>query len=97
MKRKVTNTTLHLVAEREIELSHMKDSSEKIHIAMEDANFKWTHKQVKDFRYLWRSGMSIVHIADYFKRPQEEVVVLLLDQALRGRVKKRRNGLLGDY
>lgn len=86
----------HLRAETEIKRLHLKNARNEVHVAMEDSNFLWSAQEVRDFRYLWREGRPITDIADYFKRTQEEVTVLAMDQALREFIKPRKGGIFGN-
>lgn len=60
---------------------------------MEYADFEWSQQEVRDFRLLWRNDISLVDIAAYFKRTHEEVVVLIMDQALKGFIEARDSGI----
>lgn len=72
---------------------HLKKSSEKYLVALEELNFLWTVKEVRDFRYLWREGAPLTDIAAYLKRTHEEVAILIMDQALKDFVEPREGGI----
>ncbi|WP_342045944.1 helix-turn-helix domain containing protein [Bacillus sp. OTU530] len=65
------------------------------YIALEDLNFLWDEDDVLKFREMWEEGLSLPAIAKQLKRKQNEVVVLVLDQAEEGKIKPRRGGLWG--
>lgn len=50
---------------------------------------------VSDFREMWESGISVENIAKVLKRKPIEVVLLIVDQELRGLIKPREKGLEG--
>jgi len=45
---------------------------------------------------MWNEGRAIWDIADALKRPQEEVLILLIDMSMKGGIKKRIGGVFGD-
>lgn len=78
-----------------IERKYMVKSSRILYTALEDLDFHWDIDQIEEFKKMWRKGYSIVDIAEYFDRPQEEVAVLLIDQSMKSFVKARKGGLFG--
>lgn len=58
-----------------------------IYVACEDYNFLWTEDEVFDFDCQWNEGKTLKEIAEYFKRPQIEVLFLALDRAEQGLIK----------
>lgn len=83
-------------AKDNLESSYMKKTarSERV-IILEQLNMIWDKKEIEGFRYLWKEGISIVDISNYFNRSQEECVALVLDQSMKGMIKQRKGGLLG--
>lgn len=79
-----------------LENRFMKKKSINLYTALEDLDFHWDYEQVKEFKQMWNKGFSIMYIAEYFDRPQEEVAVLLLDRSLKGCIKQRKGGLFGE-
>ena len=43
----------------------------------------------------WDEGKHIADIAEYMKRDQDEVAVLIMHLARRGKIEKRKTGVLG--
>ncbi|WP_322925349.1 helix-turn-helix domain containing protein [Paenibacillus campi] len=67
-----------------------------IHIALEELNFVWDENELKRFRRMWTAGYTLPAIALAFDRDPDEVVLLVMDQARAGEIKRRPNGLLGE-
>ena len=65
------------------------------YIALEDLNFDWALKDIQKFDHLWNEGKSLQEIARILKRPQDEIVVIILDRARKGKIQKRKNGIFG--
>ena len=86
----------NIKGEREIKRLYLKNSRNKVYVAMEGANFIWSAQEARDFRELWRNGISLTDIAAYFKRTHEEVTILVMDQALKGFVEPREGGIFGN-
>lgn len=66
------------------------------HVACEELNFIWAENEVSEFEQLWREGRTLLELARYFKRRQEEVLLLALDRAMFGKIKPRNGGLIGE-
>jgi hypothetical protein len=66
-----------------------------IYTALEDLDFLLDLKEVEEIDFLWSEGRSIVDISKYYKRNQNEVFVLLLDRAIKGRIDGRSGGIFG--
>ncbi len=79
---------------RQLERRYL-NSKRKTYLACEEMDFSWTKQQVLDFVYLWEEGQTLINIANYLKRAQEEVLLLALDQATHGVIKPRKGGLIG--
>lgn len=47
------------------------------------------------FRELWNDGENIEEIAEQLKRKPFEVALMVMEQAERGRIEQRSNGLFG--
>jgi hypothetical protein len=63
------------------------------YIALEEVEFRWTKKQVKEFDIKWRRGLPLEEIAHHFGRTCLETGLLLADRAEKGFCKPRKNGL----
>jgi hypothetical protein len=79
-----------------IELKHSRNHEEPKYIALEDLNFAWLEEEIVTVIQMWSEGRPIWDIADALKRPQEEVVVLLIDMSMKGGIRKRTGGVFGD-
>lgn len=62
-------------------------SRKSIHIACEEMDFTWSIQEVREFRTLWRAGVSVQDIAKYFNRDEREVEILIIDQFKSGKAK----------
>lgn len=65
------------------------------YIALEDLNFDWSVKDIEKFDALWREGKPLQEIAKILKRPQDEIAVIILDRARKGKIAKRKFGIFG--
>jgi hypothetical protein len=62
-----------------------------LYIALEDMDLTWYKDEVPAVIAAYNSGMGIVEMADKFKREQEEVAVLLMDLAMKGKLGLKRS------
>ncbi|MGM0916606.1 MAG: hypothetical protein ACQEWC_03375 [Bacillota bacterium] len=62
-------------------------------IILEDFNFEWTIVGLKRFLDYWYEGRSLSEMAELFRRPEEEVLMLMIDFSKRGKIKERPNGV----
>ncbi|KHD85693.1 hypothetical protein NG54_07840 [Heyndrickxia ginsengihumi] len=76
-----------------IESQFMKKKRAKIYIALEEIDFIWDTREIREFIQMWRKGFSVKYIADYFERPEIDCVLLVMDLSIKGRIKPRLNGL----
>ncbi|MBP1907797.1 hypothetical protein J2Z32_004486 [Paenibacillus turicensis] len=67
----------------------------KRHIALEEFNFFWDAHEIKNFKSMWNEGKSIKQIAIILDRDPDEVLILAIDQARSGYIKKRQGGAMG--
>lgn len=67
------------------------------YIALEDCNLDWDYEEVKRFESLWKQGYSIFELKEILKRPQVEIVVLIMDRHRKGKIRERENGLFGGF
>lgn len=79
-----------------VELRHARNHEEPKYIALEDLNFAWLEEEILLVMRMWNEGRAIWDIADALKRPQEEVMVLLIDLGMKGGIKERIGGVYGD-
>jgi len=79
-----------------VDLKHNRNYEEPKYIALEDLNFAWLEEEIALVKRMWRAGKPIWDIADALGRPQEEVMVLLIDLAMKNHIKKRAGGIFGS-
>jgi predicted metal-dependent hydrolase len=79
-----------------VELKHSRNHKEPKYIALEDLNFAWLEEEILLVMRMWNEGRAIWDIADALKRPQEEVLILLIDMSMKGGIKERTGGVFGD-
>lgn len=70
-------------------------SDKKLHFACEELELSWEPIQVKNFRKMWKKGISLKTIAEELQRDIDECAILVIDQARRGRIEQRQNGIWG--
>ncbi|MCM3111654.1 helix-turn-helix domain containing protein [Lederbergia lenta] len=68
----------------------------KIYIACENFNFIWTEDEVFDFECMWDEGKTLLEIAEYFNRPEMEILFLAADRAELDKITDRKGGLIGE-
>lgn len=78
-----------------LENAYLFNKQGQTYIACDGFDFLWTKDDVRDFQKMWREGDSIQEMSLHFNRPQEEVALLVIDRASRGRIKPRKNGIFG--
>jgi hypothetical protein len=78
-----------------IENLHMTEKRQKVYIALEDLDFIWDIRQVRELDEMWRRGFSLQYMAEYFDRDPDEVALLLMDRLRRGRIRPRKGGIFG--
>lgn len=78
-----------------LERSYLTDSRRKTIIALEELNFVWCDDEATEVADMWRMGIPIDLIADNFARDPDEVAILLMHLARRGRIKARPGGVFG--
>lgn len=81
---------------KKLERQHMRKINRNTYIALEELNHNWDLKDVHEFQRLWDSGISIIELSAHFGRSQEELGVLILDRALKDKIKPRKGGLFGN-
>ncbi len=69
--------------------------TERLHIACEDLDLSFTAQEVWDVTQWWNEGMSYDEIAASLNRDGDEVAILLIDLARKGRIRRRRGGCRG--
>lgn len=60
-----------------------------------DLSFEWDRKEVREVDRLWAEGVSLMEIAKRFKRPHVEVLLLLIDRDMKGKIQPRKGVIWG--
>lgn len=73
----------------------MLAAQEQTHIILEDLNIDWsfTKSDAKRFREMWRTDASIGDIAAELNWEPMKVGLMVIDQAEKGLIERRRQGL----
>lgn len=65
-------------------------------IALEDVNFLWNIRDVKQVEHWWNNGESIWSIGKKLNRDPDEVAILLMDMIRRNLISYREGGAWGS-
>lgn len=84
-----------LRASRQIERTYHTKQSQKLYLVLEDVNWYWDEREVKQFDALWKQGKDIWEIASAFDRDPDEVALLVMDRRKKGAIRCRPNGVYG--
>ena len=63
------------------------------YIACESIDFSWTRQEVSKFVRLWQDGASLETLCETFRRSENDVGMLIVDQRIKGNIKPRKGGL----
>lgn len=66
-----------------------------IYLAAEDMDLVWSLSDVRKFDAAWRDDVPLAEIANMLGRDTDEVAILAIDRARRGRIQPRKGGLFG--
>ena len=69
---------------------------EPLYQAAEHLDLTWYESELQAIREQWRNGVSVPEMAKTFKRRQEEVAILIMDQVLLNKLTKRPGGVWGS-
>ena len=69
---------------------------EKLYIALSELDFSWYPDEVEQVAQFWRDGPHIAKIAEMLERDIDEVAVLIMDLARKNKIRRRKNGVLGE-
>lgn len=69
---------------------------EELYIALSELDFSWYHAEVEKIKKLWAYGLHIAKIAEMLERDIDEVAVLIMDLARKNKIRRRKNGVLGE-
>ncbi|MFH5187013.1 helix-turn-helix domain-containing protein [Paenibacillus sp. TAB 01] len=73
----------------------LKHQRQKLYVCLEDLDFVWDEKEVKEFDRMWIEGLSIQDISRAFDRDMDEVVLLVMDRKRTGYINDRPGGVYG--
>jgi hypothetical protein len=80
-------------SEAVLEKRFMTQKRRNIYIALEELDFTWGEDQVLEVIEMWNDDVPLIYIADHFDRKDEEVGVLIMDLALKDKIKARERGI----
>jgi len=63
------------------------------YIALENYDFLWSEDDLREFRDMWKKDEPINVICKRLERKEIEIAIIILDQAQKGIIKKRKIGL----
>lgn len=66
-------------------------------IALEENKFIWLESELTSFRKMWKRGDDIGFIAQCLGCVKVDIVILVIDQAGKGFILPRENGLYGGF
>ena len=69
---------------------------EELYIALSELDFSWFPGEVEKIKKLWAYGLHIAKIAEMLERDVDEVAVLIMDLARKNKIRRRKNGILGE-
>jgi hypothetical protein len=69
---------------------------EELYIALSELDFSWFPGEVEKIKKLWAYGLHIAKIAEMLERDIDEVAVLIMDLARKNKIRRRKNGVLGE-
>lgn len=58
-------------------------------------NLLFSEEELRDFKELWKAGISVENMAKKLRRKPSEIVLLVFDHAERGLIKNRQQGVYG--
>lgn len=72
-----------------LESHHMRKKNRSIYTALEEENYHWSVKDVREFDEMYEAAMTLNEIAEYFERTPLEILILALDRIHRGKIDMR--------
>lgn len=72
----------------------LKNPRKKRVIVCEDLNFFWDEPELKEVIKMWEHGADVRMIGRHFDRDPDEILFALIHLARRGRIVRRKGGLL---
>lgn len=56
------------------------------HVILLDSKFVWQQREIEQFRELWEQKLSIYQIAERMKEDPDNIALLAMDQAQKGKI-----------
>lgn len=56
------------------------------HVILLDSKFVWQQREIEQFRELWEQKLSIYQIAERMKEDSDNIALLAMDQAQKGKI-----------
>ncbi|MTI83464.1 MAG: hypothetical protein FH756_06050 [Firmicutes bacterium] len=81
--------------DRNQRLRKSKPQVESKEVILEDLDFAWRPSEQSRAVVMWNDGTNIPNMARELKRQQDEVLMLVVHLARRGKIESRQGGLLG--
>lgn len=75
-------------------LKPRKRAEQKV-IILENLDFSWLRSDMDRAAEMWQAGVPVPEMADELGREPDEVLMLVIHLARRGRIGSRKGGLLG--
>lgn len=82
-------------ATRQIERLYLKRDRQVRYIACEEYDFTWSTTEISAFRKMWEEGTPLDRISVALQRHNNEVFILALDQAEKGKIETRPGWIYG--
>lgn len=79
-----------------LETAYMKHGRKSVYIALEEINFIWCTREIKQFKSMWKAGYDIWKIAKLLGRSVHDVVMLVYDQHLNEKIETRKGAIFGS-
>ncbi|WP_277630373.1 hypothetical protein [Atopococcus tabaci] len=59
-------------------------------LILENAKWIWQREEIEQFRQLWADGWNVKQIAALMKENPDDVALLVMDQAQKGKIEVKR-------
>jgi len=64
-------------------------------IILEELDFTWKEETIAKVQAMWAEGIGLKEISEKIKRRADEIFLLLMHLALKGKIKKRKGYIWG--
>lgn len=72
---------------------NFRDSRMNRIIVLENLNFIWDRSELIEIKRMWKKDVSMIAIAEHFKRDPDEVLLALIHLAREDKINRRKGGL----